>query len=305
MTEIILHHFPGSPFAHKARVALGIKGLAWRSVEIPNVMPKPDLTALTGGYRNTPVMQIGADIYCDTQCILRELDDRHPKPPLRPSLTAGTDWLLFAWADRPFYATVNAVMFGVNADKLPDSFVKDREEHRGFTIDLKQFQRDLPQWRRNLAAQLDWLEESLADGRPYLLGEALSVADIGVYGPVWQMAKGDPGHAAQFATFPKLSVWRDRIAAFGIGAPTDMDAAEAVAIAAAASPGEVGGVADRTTGLSEGARVSVTPDDKGKVSVEGTLVDLSSQRIGIRRQDERAGEVIVHFPRAGFQLAAA
>ena len=121
MPEIVLHHFMGSPYAHKARVALGIKGLAWHSVEIPNIMPKPDLTALTGGYRNTPVMQIGADIYCDTQCILRELDRRFPAPSLQPPASAGLDWLLFAWADRPFYAVVNAVMFGVNADRLPVS----------------------------------------------------------------------------------------------------------------------------------------------------------------------------------------
>ena len=65
MSEIILHHYPLSPFAEKTRVALGIKGLAWRSVIIPQIMPKPELMPLTGGYRKTPVMQIGADIYCD------------------------------------------------------------------------------------------------------------------------------------------------------------------------------------------------------------------------------------------------
>lgn len=303
MTEFILHHFPGSPYAHKARVAFGIKGLAWRAVEIPNVMPKPDLTALTGGYRNTPVMQIGADIYCDTQCILREIDDRQPKPTFLPAATAGLDWLLFAWADRPFYATVNAVMFGVNADTFPERFIKDREVHRGYSIDVKQFQRDLPQWRRNLAAQLDWLEASLADGRPYLLGDAISVGDIGVYGPIWQMARGDAEHETQFASFPLLSAWRDRMAAFGIGDPAPLDSADAVSIAERVTPGETAGVVDRTAGLSEGDSVNVTPDDKGRVAVAGTLVGLTTQRISIRREDPRAGEVVVHFPRAGFQLA--
>jgi hypothetical protein len=66
MSELILHHYPTSPFAEKARLLLGFKGLSWRSVHISPVMPKPDLTALTGGYRKTPVLQIGADIYCDT-----------------------------------------------------------------------------------------------------------------------------------------------------------------------------------------------------------------------------------------------
>ena len=69
MPEIILHHYPMSPFAEKVRLILGFKGLHWSSVHIPNIMPKPDLTALTGGYRKTPVLQIGADIYCDTALI--------------------------------------------------------------------------------------------------------------------------------------------------------------------------------------------------------------------------------------------
>src|SRR6185295_14804638 len=77
MTDIILHHYDTSPYAEKVRTGLGLKGLAWASVELPQIMPKPNLTALTGGYRKTPVLQIGADIYCDSQLIMRELERRH------------------------------------------------------------------------------------------------------------------------------------------------------------------------------------------------------------------------------------
>ena len=76
MTDIILHHYDTSPYAEKVRTGLGLKGLAWASVELPVIMPKPNLTALTGGYRKTPVLQIGADIYCDSQLIMRELERR-------------------------------------------------------------------------------------------------------------------------------------------------------------------------------------------------------------------------------------
>src|SRR6266851_3672405 len=79
MVDIILHHYDTSPYAEKIRVAFGIKGLAWSSVEIPRIMPKPDLMPLTGGYRKTPVLQIGADVYCDTQRILREIDAIDPE----------------------------------------------------------------------------------------------------------------------------------------------------------------------------------------------------------------------------------
>jgi len=70
---IILHDFDQSPFSEKIRVIFGSKQLAWRAVRISRLMPGPNLMALTGGYRRTPTMQIGADIYCDAQIITREL----------------------------------------------------------------------------------------------------------------------------------------------------------------------------------------------------------------------------------------
>src|SRR5471032_1906235 len=79
MSDLILHHYPNSPFSEKVRVAFGIKQLAWKSVEIPNIMRKPDLMPLTGGYRKTPVLQIGADIYCDTQLMMLEIDKHSPE----------------------------------------------------------------------------------------------------------------------------------------------------------------------------------------------------------------------------------
>jgi glutathione S-transferase len=84
MSELILHQYAISPFAEKVRLILGFKRLAWRSVLIPPVMPKPDVIALTGGYRKTPVLQIGADIYCDTALIARVLEMRQPTPTLYP-----------------------------------------------------------------------------------------------------------------------------------------------------------------------------------------------------------------------------
>jgi len=92
MSEIILHNYPQSPVAEKVRVSFGIKGLSWRSVEIPRIPPKPLLMPLTGGYRRTPVMQIGADVYCDSQCIMREIERRHPQPTFFPGGAQGMAW---------------------------------------------------------------------------------------------------------------------------------------------------------------------------------------------------------------------
>src|SRR2546422_4569969 len=87
---LILHHYDASPFSEKIRKIFGMKRLAWRAVEQPSMMPKPDLVPLTGGYRRIPVLQIGADVYCDTQLIVRVLERLHPAPTLYPGASEGT-----------------------------------------------------------------------------------------------------------------------------------------------------------------------------------------------------------------------
>jgi len=59
MSDLILHHYPTSPFAEKIRMVLGYKQLSWQSVIIPMMMPKPDVVSLTGGYRRTPFCKLG------------------------------------------------------------------------------------------------------------------------------------------------------------------------------------------------------------------------------------------------------
>ena len=74
--DFILHHYDTSPFSEKVRLLFGLRDLAWKSVIQPTIMPKPELTPLTGGYRRIPVLQIGADVYCDSQVILAEVAAR-------------------------------------------------------------------------------------------------------------------------------------------------------------------------------------------------------------------------------------
>src|SRR5258708_12888872 len=125
MADLILHHYPNSPFSEKVRVAFGIKQLAWRSVVIPNIMPKPDLMPLTGGYRKTPVMQVGADVYCDTQLIMLEIERRCPKPPLLPVGQEGEARALAMWIDRNIFWSAVGVVMGAIGDKPPEAFKQD------------------------------------------------------------------------------------------------------------------------------------------------------------------------------------
>jgi hypothetical protein len=54
--------------------------------------------------------------------------------------------------------------------------------------------------------------------------------------------------------------------------------------------------------FAAGAEVTVTPTDYAQDPVKGRIVGLSNDEVAIEREDERAGRVVVHFPRVGFQI---
>ena len=301
MSELILHHFDVSPYAEKARLMLGIKQLAWDSVQIPMIMPKPDLVALTGGYRKTPVLQVGADIYCDTNCIARELERRHPAPTLFPDGGAGVPIALAAWGDRYFEPGAGLAMT-VN-EGLPADLIRDRREFFSH-MDFDALKSSVPHLYAQLLAHTALVEEQLEDGRAYLQGALPGLADITAF-YVISMVRGFLAEAASLlAPFARLQAWEARVRAIGHGRPKAMDSAQALAVAQRSQPAPARGVdAGDRLGLRAGRPVSVTPDDYGKVPVVGELVTLDLQEIAIRRVDERAGEVVVHFPRIGYTVS--
>jgi glutathione S-transferase len=299
-TPIILHHFDQSPFSEKIRIIFGFKQLAWRSVRISRIMPRPNLMPLTGGYRRTPTMQIGADIYCDTQIIMRELQTRFPTPTLFPAGHAGLPWALGMWTDRPFFQNTVSLVFGTLADKVPRDFIEDRERLRGAKFDVEAMQAAIPQMRDQFRAHVGWIETQLSDGREWLL-EAFSLGDIHAYMNVWYTRSNLSAADEMLERSPLTLAWARRIQDIGHGTRTEMSSEEALDIAAHATP-QTPTLADPDdpNGRRPGDRVSVVPDDYGKVQVRGDIVSLSAQHIAIRRHDDRVGEIVVHFPRAGF-----
>jgi len=307
MPDLILHHYPRSPFSEKVRIAFGMKKLAWKSVVIPTFMPKPDLMPLTGGYRKTPVLQVAADIYCDTQLIMLELEKRAPQPPLLPAERAGEARALAMWVDRNIFWPAVGVVMGAIGDQLPEAFRKDRSAFSGRPFDVAALKAAAPFAAEQTYAQLVLAEEMLADGRPYLTGANPTLADCALYNPVWFIKErlGDGKAVPPLDRLPRLFAWSERIKLSGNGTPTDMTAAEALDVARAATPDDAHVVKDDPSGLAAGQTISVTPDDTGKVPVVGVLAGLASDRISLRRSDPRVGEVMVHFPRAGFVMAPA
>lgn len=302
MTDVILHHYATSPFAEKVRIALAIKQAAWKSVDIPNVMPKPDLMPLTGGYRKTPVLQIGADIYCDTQLILLEIEKRVPAPPLLPKGKEGEARGLAMWIDRNIFWSAVGVVMGAIGDTLPEAFKKDRSEFSGRSFDADKLRAAVPMARDQTYAQLSLAEAMLADGRAYLLGAEPTLADCALYNPVWFIKERLSPTASPLDRLPRIGAWSERMKAFGGGKRQSITAVEALEIAKSAQPASASIDAKDPGGLKAGQKVSVTPDDTGRVPVSGELVGLSADRISVARNDPRVGDIVVHFPRAGFVI---
>ena len=304
MAELILHHFDLSPFAEKIRLALGLKGLAWRSVQIPMIMPKPKLTALTGGYRKTPVLQIGANIFCDTQCIARALEQQCPEPSLFPAGSEGLALALSAWSDKAFFEPGAGLSMGTNQE-IPEPILEDRKAFFNF-MDFESLPTSLPHLYGQLRAHAALVERQLSDGRAYLLGEVASWTDVLAYFVIWMSRANIAESPALFSTFTSLEAWEQRMMSIGHGERTEMSDDEALAVARDAEA-DTAALVDATDplGLSAGQTVSVAPDDYGIVPVTGELERLTIDNVAIRREDPLAGEVVVHFPRIGYRVAAA
>jgi len=299
--SILLHQYDISPFSEKVRVVLGIKGLDWHAVDEPVIMPKPELTALTGGYRKIPVMQIGADIYCDSQMIIRELERRHPSPSLYVGDDAGIGWGIGFWTDRPFFQSAVAVIFGSATDFVDEDFKKDREALSGRPFDTEAMKAAVPMMREQFRAQLGWLDAQLGDGRAFLFGDKPGLADANAFYNLAFLRWIAHGETALIDAWPNVVAWEGRVKDVGHGNRMELPRDEALAIAKAATsivepatdPGE-------PNGLKVGDTVMVMADDYGRDGISGELVSSSAQHIALKRTDPQVGEVVVHFPRAGF-----
>lgn len=295
MTDLILHHYPMSPYAELVRRALGIKGLGWRSVIIPSVAPKPELTPLTGGYRKTPVLQIGADIYCDTAIIIEALEAAHPAPSLFPAPLGRTGALVALQAGGATFGHAVGSAMAPFADKIGQDFIEDRRKL--FGTDLQKAAKIAPHLLAQFRGWLARLDDALADGRAFLGGDAPGYADCAAAMNVW--FQGNFGlRDARLTPVGHVAAWFARVEAIGHGAPTELSGAEAIAIARAATPLATAQV-DADCGFAEGQAVTIRTEDPGADPVSGTLLRCTDRDLTILREDDQAGTVAVHFPRIG------
>lgn len=306
MTDLILHNYDFSNFAEKARLMLGFKGLAWRSVEIPPINPKPKLTPLTGGYRRTPVLQEGADVWCDTRLIARELERRVPEPSLFPPKTSGAADAIAWWAEHQFMRPTALYVSGINAEHMPEGLHEDRAKLHGLPVPSIEAVRKAAIRNLHLVRpQVRWIADMLADGRPYLLGDGPCIADFATYHVVWFYRGRHIDCRHELAPYPRLLAWRDRMAAIGHGKRTNIEADEALAEARDATPATPRPAQPQEGDPQPGQRARIRPADNAKDWVEGEVTFIDAHEIALLRKDPEIGDVTVHFPRLGYDWRSA
>ncbi|MGI4777280.1 MAG: glutathione S-transferase family protein [Janthinobacterium lividum] len=311
MPDLILHNYSRSPFSEKVRLLLGHKKLTWKSVTIPAIMPKPDLQALTGGYRRTPVLQIGSDVYCDTALIADVLEHIAPSPTLYPEPEKGMSRILAQWADGTlFWAAMAynlqpegaAEVFAGMPPEAAKAFGEDRGKMSGSGMTRLRPADAAGAYKSYLRRLSDML-----DDKPFLLGEMPCIADFSAYHPLWYTRRIAAVKDILDLT-PAVLDWMDRVAAVGHGDSSPMGAQEALAVSGSAA-GSQSLLSDSTFqddhGIALGSQVTIRAETFGPEETAGELVAASRMHYTLRRIDPRAGTVDVHFPRIGYVLRLA
>ena len=302
MSKIIFHHYPQSPVAEKVRVAFGMKAIDWQSVIIPRLPPKPLLMPLTGGYRRTPVAQIGADIYGDSQNIFRMLDEAAPKNQLVTPLSMA----MASWMEATLFNLALRVILTHAMDGAPPEFIKDRGSlyfDKGWTE--AQMKAALPATTRQLQAGLSMLEAHCQEGQAFLLGDAPSQADANLHYLLWFIGGRWEGGPEFLSQFPKLMAIEEAVISLGQGQDEEISGEEALRIAKEASPQSPTGIhCAYHQGLAVGDKISIRQAGQtADPDIVGSLRYLDDTRISLDLNSEEVGDIALHLPVLGYVIS--
>jgi glutathione S-transferase len=305
MSKIILHHYQLSPYSEKTRLALGLKNLSWSSVEIPAWTPRPKLTPMTGGYRRTPILQIGAEFYCDTLHILRTIERLGTSGALYPKGQEGLAKVIGWWIEKGSFLNAVCLTIGNMAGMIPQELVEERRPFFRVDLDPDALRPKRAVYLERLNAHLAWLAEALADDRKFIFGREPSAADLSAYHPIWFARQNGGSEVNDLISFTTvIDPWYKRVAAIGHGKFSEMTSDQAIEVAKTSEPSEPDSWLPeaQNVGLRRNDWVSVTPDDYGN-SVYGRLLAWTADEVVIRHEDPTVNEVNLRFPRVGFDIA--
>ncbi|KAI9030366.1 hypothetical protein DFJ74DRAFT_467607 [Hyaloraphidium curvatum] len=296
-------------------------------------MPRPfETPVLTGGYRRIPFMQIGADMYCDTNRIAAELERRYPTPSLFPKASNGQAnealaFMLSSTTDRIFF---NHVVPQMDWTILPKEFLADRANMRGVSsaeppkpLDPAVMMAASKNSQQQLHMYLSLIEAQLKSSPTgWFLGtETPHYADLQIFAPV-QFIAGlqrlpGSGVAKGFGPEEYPAVWKWHAALFAYAdkvkhreANEPINPEDAYKIAEEASkadhfaPHEVEAKADvlglpKQIGVNTEDHVNARLPNVAEGKLAGATWNATGGGYSVRRDTGKGFDVVVHVPGIG------
>lgn len=304
MQDLILFHYPMSPFSEKVRVMLGYAGLSWQSVTVKEMPPRPVLSILAGGYRKVPVAQNGADIFCDSRAIADEIARLSDKEELS---LAGQPQEVIDFVRTTDLEVFLACVIAASDGRMLKKLVRETSLYHAFrflkdriSMGRKSRVKALrgPQAKEKVISHISIMESMLNED--FLFGDTPCIADFSAYHGLWFVC--DLAGKPWLRDFPKVTAWMERVRAFGHGEFREITADQALDIARDAMPWAIESAGDDPLA---GKNVEIAPDDYGRDPVSGKLVYADNQALVLGRSHKRVGQVHVHFPRQGFAVKPA
>jgi glutathione S-transferase len=205
---LVLHGYRPSVYVRVARLALAEKSVAYDQAEVNPFAPDPpaDYLALHPFNRVPTLVHDGFVLY-ETGAIGRYIDRAFPGPALQPAdprALARMDQIMGVVDSYAYWPLVRQVY--VQAVALP---------RRGQTGDTTEIANGLASATKVLAAL-----EALASGGTFLVGTALSLADLHLVPMIAYFVEAPEG-AALLARYPKLATWFTHMKARPSFAATD------------------------------------------------------------------------------------
>jgi glutathione S-transferase len=197
-----LYRFRYSPYARKVQLTLELLGQKAEVIEVP-YGDRDALATLTGGYIHVPVLVLdGGEVLVESRAILERLLAGPGGAKLVPSPWEGPLWAYHDFVDGP----LEDVLFRIASPSVRDAWPRPGERALYTVIKERKFGAGcVDAWRRDRDALVARAKVLLAptlrtlEARPYLFGDAPTLADVALYGQCAMLDESEPGLLARVA----------------------------------------------------------------------------------------------------------
>lgn len=300
---MILHHTPRSPFSEKVRLMLDLSEKNWMHVRAPIHSNKRRIQrVLVEGYsRRIPLLQIGADIYCDSSVISDQLAISTGIPEYSKENLGEFKKYAVDLEEKGF----TAFFVSIPQKQLLSAYFKDYsfKDFYGFVAgrvgSFKGVELPKPNVddeKRKKEDILNECEEKLSTSKYLITSEKPTLADFTLYHLIWYSLKANMTDL--FAGRPNVKKWYYGMSNGRKALPNEIKGVDALKIAKDNRPIVI--PEDMKNGPMVGKEVSLIPDDvsgPGTLPVTGVVVGENENKIILKRVTKETGTIHIHFPK--------